>query len=295
MSSPRKQVVVIGSANMDLVTRVREFPRPGETIAGSALEQHPGGKGANQAVAAARAGAKVSFIGNIGRGAIGDALVAGLKKERIDLMHLERSRELPAGTAVILLNQRGENQIVVTRSSNDLVSVDQVHEAKKTIQQAGMVLLQLEVPLAAVREAVAIAHKSGVPVMLNPAPIAEALPEVLLEKVDWLTPNERELTVLAKTKVSTKAEIETAARKLLRTGVKNVVVTCGARGACWVSLTGTQWIPAKRVKAVDTVGAGDCFSGTLAAALVHGDEPAGAIRYAVDAATVKVTQKGARG
>lgn len=295
MNLPRRQLVVIGSANMDLVTRVKEFPQPGETTTGSALELHPGGKGANQAVAAARAGAKVSFIGNIGEGAFGDVLVDGLKKEGIDLKYLERSRKLPAGTAVILLNAQGENQIIVTRSSNDLVNAAQVRKARTLIASAGMVLLQLEVPFAAVRQAIFLAHAAKAPVMLNPAPVMQALPKSLLVKLDWLTPNEHELAVLTKSAVRTKAEIQNAAQSLLRAGVKNIVVTCGAKGACWVSARGSQWFPAQEVKVVDTVGAGDCFSGSLAAALALGSDPGEAICRAVNTATMKVTRKGARG
>jgi ribokinase len=294
MRSLSKPLIVIGSANMDLVTRVHAFPQQGETRPGSALEQHPGGKGANQAVAAARAGAKVSFIGNIGHGAFGDALVAGLVKESIDLTHLRRSKELPAGTALILLNAEGENQIVVTRSSNDLVNTAQIRQAKPLIQQAGLLLVQLEVPLAAVTAAISLAHKAKVPVMLNPAPITQPLPKSLLKQVTWLTPNEHELAVLTGSTVRTKEQIEQGARKLLSVGMPNIVVTCGARGACWVSANGTRWFPARKVKVVDTVGAGDCFSGALAAGLTRGLLPAAAIQQAVQAATLNVTKPGAR-
>ncbi len=294
MISTCKPLVVLGSANMDLVTRVHAFPQPGETHPGSGLEQHPGGKGANQAVAAARAGAKVSFIGNIGHGAFGDELVSGLVKESIDLTHLRRSDRLPAGTALILLNAAGENQIVVTRSSNELVSAAQVHQAKPLIQQAGLLLVQLEVPLAAVTAAIALAHKAKVPVMLNPAPITRPLPKSLLKQVTWLTPNEHELAVLTRSTVRTKEQVEQGARKLLSVGLPNIVVTCGARGACWVSANGTRWFPARKVKVVDTVGAGDCFSGVLAAGLTRGLLPAIAIQEAVQAATLNVTRHGAR-
>lgn len=294
MSSTRKPLVVLGSANMDLVTRMDAFPQPGETRPGSALEQHPGGKGANQAVAAARAGAKVSFIGNIGHGAFGDALVSGLEKGSIDLTHLRRSKKLPAGTALILLNAAGENQIVVTRSSNELVNAAQVRQAKALIQQAGMLQVQLEVPLAAVTAAIAIAHKAKVPVLLNPAPITGPLPKSLLKQVTWLTPNEHELSVLTGVTARTEKQVELGAQKLLRAGIPNVVVTCGARGACWVSAAGAHWFPARKVKAVDTLGAGDCFSGVLAARLGQGDEPAQAIRTAIAAASLAVTKTGAQ-
>jgi ribokinase len=294
MRSPSKPLVVIGSANMDLVTRVTTFPQAGETLPGSALEQHPGGKGANQAVAAARAGAQVSFIGNIGHGAFGDALVSGLVKEGIALSHLRRSRKLPAGTALILLNQAGENQIVVTRSSNDLVSAAQVRQATSLIQQAAILLVQLEVPLAAVNAAITIAHKAKVPVLLNPAPVTGPLPKNLLKQVTWLTPNEHELGLLTGAAVQTEKQVELGAQKLLQAGVPNVVVTCGARGACWVSAAGSHWFPARKVKVVDTVGAGDCFSGVLAARILAGDVTAQTIRTAITAASLAVTKAGAQ-
>lgn len=294
MRSPSKPLVVIGSANMDLVTRVAVFPQAGETLPGSALELHPGGKGANQAVAAVRAGAKVSFIGNIGHGAFGDILVSGLVKEGIALSYLRRISKLPAGTALILLNQAGENQIVVTRSSNDLVNVAQVRSAKPLLQKAGMLLLQLEIPLRAVTAAISVACAAKVPVMLNPAPVTRPLPVRLLKQVAWLTPNEHELAVLTGQPASSPQQVDQGAQKLRSLDVVNVVVTCGARGACWVSAAGIRWFPARKVKVVDTVGAGDCFSGVLAARILAGDETAQAIRTAITAASLAVTKTGAQ-
>ncbi len=289
MKSARKSLIVIGSANMDLLTRVKAFPRAGETQPGKALVHRPGGKGANQAIAAVQAGAKVEFIGNIGKGTFGEALVANLKREKVKLSHLERSAKLPAGTALILLNEEGENQIVVTQSSNDLVSVAQIRKAKELIQGAGLVLMQLEVPLAAVTAAISIAHAAKVPAMLNPAPVTQPLPADLLRRVTWLTPNEHELAVLTGLPAQTKAQIETGSQRLLQQGVQNVVVTCGARGACWASAQGVQWFPARKVRVTDTVGAGDCFAGTLAAGLCAGNSPMVTIRKAVAAASARVS------
>lgn len=265
MPSTHKPLVVIGSANMDLLTRVQAFPRPGETMPGSALLQRPGGKGANQAIAAAQAGAPVSFIGNIGTGAFGDALVANLEQAGIDLFHLERSSKLPAGTALILLKEAGENEIVVTQSSNELVSVAQIKRSKQLIQSAGMVLLQLEIPLASVQAAIALAHAAKVPVVLNPAPCTKPLPSKILKQIDWLTPNEHELAALTGKRVKSMTDVAVAAQHLLSQGARNVIVTCGAKGACWVTGDQVTWFPAPRVKVIDTVGAGDCFSGVFAA------------------------------
>lgn len=265
MPSTRKPLVVIGSANMDLLTRVQAFPRPGETMPGSALLQRPGGKGANQAIAAAQAGATVSFIGNIGTGAFGDALVANLENAGIDLSHLERSPKLPAGTALILLNETGENEIVVTRSSNELVGLAQIKRSKQLIQEAGMVLLQLEIPLASVQEAIKLAHAAKVPVVLNPAPCTKPLPGKLLKQIDRLTPNELELAALTGKQVKSMTDVAVAAQHLLSLGARNIIVTCGAKGACWVTHDRITWFPAPCVKVIDTVGAGDCFNGVFAA------------------------------
>jgi ribokinase len=290
-SASRPTVVVIGSANMDLLSRVKTFPRPGETRSGDALQQRPGGKGVNQAIAAARCGAKVSFIGNIGHGAFGDVLVQGLEREGIDLTHLARSSRLPAGTALILLNEAGENQIVVTRSSNDLVSPAQIRRAKKLIQGADMVLLQMEIPWASVQAAIEIAHAAGVPVILTPAPVTQPLPKGVLSKITWLTPNEHELAILTGQRVDSPAEIEAAAGWLLAQGVPNVVVTCGARGAFWASKTTRKWAPAPVVKVIDTVGAGDFFNGAFAFNLAAGRGALGALDASIRIASAKVAQK----
>ncbi len=290
-SASRPTVVVIGSANMDLLSRVKTFPRPGETRSGDALQQRPGGKGANQAIAAARCGAKVSFIGNIGHGAFGDVLVQGLEREGIDLTHLARSSRLPAGTALILLNEAGENQIVVTRSSNDLVSPAQIRRAKRLIQGAEMMLLQMEIPWASVQTAIEIAHAAGVPVILNPAPVTQSLPKGVLSKITWLTPNEHELAILTGQRVDSPAEIEAAAGWLLAQGVPNVVVTCGARGAFWASKTTRKWAPAPVVKVIDTVGAGDFFNGAFAFNLAAGRGALGALDASIRIASAKVAQK----
>jgi len=289
MSSARKPLIVIGSANMDLLTRVPSFPCPGETMPGSALQQRPGGKGANQAVAAARTGAPVSFVGNIGAGAFGDALVVNLELAGIDLSRLERSAKVPAGTALILLNKAGENQIVVTRSSNDLVSPAQIKRARRLIQGAGMLLLQLEIPLASVEAAITIAHAAKVPVILNPAPCEAPLSRKLLAQVDWLTPNEHELAMLTGKRATKPGEVEAAARLLVRQGARNVVVTCGASGACWVTHDKVTWFPAPRVKVIDTVGAGDCFNGVLAAQLLAGQHANQALVQAVAGASKEIS------
>ena len=270
MQHKSSTLVVIGSANMDLISHVKQFPAPGETRSGSALVQRPGGKGANQAIAAARNGAKVSFIGNIGRDVFGDVLVRNLKQAGVNLKYLARSAQTPAGTALILLDEARENQIVVTRSSNDLVSPEQVMKAKPLIEKAGAVLLQMEIPYSTVEAAIDLAFAAGVPVILNPAPVIKPLPKKLLRKIFCLTPNEHELAVLTGKNTETPDAITSSARILYSQGVENVAVTCGARGVFWGSKAGEKWIPAPVVKLNDSVGAGDFFNGALAAGLVSG-------------------------
>lgn len=290
-SASRPTVVVIGSANMDLLSRVKTFPQPGETRSGDALRQRPGGKGANQAIAAAECGARVSFIGNIGHGAFGDVLVQGLERAGIDLTHLARSSKLPAGTALILLNEAGENQIVVTRSSNDLVSSAQIRRAKRLIQKADAVLLQMEIPWVSVQTAIEIAHTAGVPVILNPAPVAKPLPKSALSKVTCLTPNEHELAILTGRPTKTVPEIESAATSLLSQGVLNVVVTCGARGAFWASKEGEKWVTAPVVKVIDSVGAGDIFNGYLVSQIMIGNDFESALNKAVRFSSKRLMKK----
>ncbi len=286
-------VVVVGSSNTDLVITSERLPRPGETVLGGAFQVVAGGKGANQAVAAARAGARVTFVANIGRDDFGDAALRRFKGEGINTRWVSRSRTAPSGVALILVGARGENAISVARSSNSELSAQDVEAAGAAIRRARVVVAQLEVPLAAVARAVELAAGAGVPVLLNPAP-ARRLPKGLLRRVTWLTPNVSELGGLTGREVGSDAALVGAARSLQAVGVSHVLVTCGARGVCWCDPAGVRWIPAPRVKAVDTVGAGDCFSGALAAALARGEEVEAAIRFAVRAASISVTRAGAQ-
>ncbi|CAN5631817.1 ribokinase [soil metagenome] len=290
MLSQPPRLVVIGSSNTDLVLDCPRLPKPGETLLGGEFHRFAGGKGANQAVAAARAGAKVSFIGARGPDEFGKAALAGLRREGITVTHFRVKEGAASGVALILLGGRSkENVIGVARSANDLVTVADVDAAGGIFRKAGAVLAQLETPMAAVQRAAELAGKNGIPIILNPAP-ARALPEALLKRVHTLTPNEHEVVILAK-----EAEVEKAAGKLLKRGMENVVVTLGVRGALWVHREGKQYFKAPRVKAVDTVGAGDCFSGWLAVGIAEGMEMPAAIERAVRAAAIAVTRSGAQG
>ena len=289
----RPSIVVIGSANTDLVIRVPELPRAGETIADGRFEIVAGGKGANQAVAAARAGAQVTLVANIGRDAFGDATLAGLRREGIETRYVARSRTAHSGVALILVDTRGENLIGVARGSNDELLPAHVEAALPAIRAARCLVVQLEIPLATVSRAIELASGHLVPVLLNPAP-AQRVPRRVLPAATFLTPNQTELAALSGSPAGRKSEVEAATRPLHNLGVQHVLATCGARGVCWRSATGARWFPAPKVNAVDTVGAGDCFSGAFAAAMAEGKTVEQSISFAVAAAAISVTRPGAQ-
>ena len=290
MKNPRPpRVVVVGSSNTDLVVRCARLPRAGETLLGGEFSRHAGGKGANQAVAAARAGARVAFIGRHGADEFGVAAKAGLRREGVDVRHFRASADVPSGVALILLGGRSsENVIAVAASANDRVSAADVRLAEKMIARAGVVVAQLEVPLAAVEAAAELAALHGVPFVLNPAPAAK-LSRRLLRRVHTLTPNESEAELL-----TGQRDPKAAARVLRERGCRNVVVTRGARGA-WVCTDEGEWIVrAPRVKPVDTVGAGDCFTAWLTVGIAEGLSIRLAAERAVRAAAIAVTRTGAQ-
>jgi len=287
------RLVVIGSANTDLVIRLPRLPHPGETVTGGRFEILAGGKGANQAVAAARAGARVTFVANVGCDPFGDAALKGLRRERINTRYVTRSPSIASGAALIMVGQGGENLIAVAPGSNDELLPKHIDAALPAIRAAQCLVVQLEIPLTTVRRAMRLANRHSVPTVLNPAP-AQPLPLELLQQATWLTPNESELAKLTGLPTRNKSEVETAASKLRTCGVKNVLVTCGAAGVCWCSGASTRWFPAPKVRAIDTVGAGDCFSGAFAAAVAEGKSLEYAIQFAVAAAAISVTRPGAQ-
>lgn len=280
------RIVVVGSSNTDLVLTCARLPSPGETLLGGKFERHAGGKGANQAVAAARAGARVSFIGAHGADEFGRAAKAGLRKEKIDVRHFSERADVLSGVALILIGGRSrENVIGVASSANDTVSPEDLAAAGAAFQSAGAVIAQLEVPLATVEAAARLAHENGAPFILNPAP-ARKLPVRLLRLVHTLVPNEHEATLM--TGLSDPAQ---AARALMESGCRNVVVTLGARGAL---INGERTVAAPRLKPVDTVGAGDCFTAWLALGIAEKLPLEDAVTRAVRAASIAVTRTGAQ-
>ena len=296
MAKRQKQspsVLVVGSSNTDLVVQSDKLPEPGMTVLGGKYQVIPGGKGANQAVAAARAGAMVTFVANIGRDDFGEAALARLGREGIDTQFIVRDRRAPSGVALIMVGEKGRNLISVAVSSNDRLAKAHLLRAKAVFAGASCCLLQLETPLPTVEAALGLAKREGVRTILDPAP-CRRLAKAILRQVDIITPNEAELAELTGLPVKTKRDIERAGEVLLQTGVGEVAVTCGARGVCRLAKGSLAWFVAASVRAVDTVGAGDCFNGALASALSAGLATDAAIRFAVKAATRSVTRQGAQ-
>lgn len=286
-SAPR--VLIVGSSNTDLVVSCERLPTPGETLLGGDFQRFHGGKGANQAVAAARAGAHVIFVGARGGDDFGQSAALALQSEKIDLRHFKVRKDIASGVALILLGGKSrENIIAVAKSANDTVSADDLRAASAEFSRAKIVVAQLEVPLAAVTEAARLAHAAKVPFLLNPAP-ARPLPVSLLKLVHTLTPNEHEATLL-----TGKKDPAEAGRALLKSGCRHVVITLGARGAMLVNAGGEVRLAAPKVRPVDTVGAGDCFTGWLAMGIAEGLPMGDAISRALRAASLSVTRPGAQ-
>jgi ribokinase len=281
-------VAVVGSLNLDLVIRVPELPGPGETVSGGDLFRNPGGKGANQAVAAARLGRRVAMVGCVGDDDAGRDLLASLKADRVDSSRVRVVDGVPSGTAFIVVGEDGENQIVVSPGANARLTPDDVAAAAATLRSAAVTLLQLEVPLETVAAA---AGTAGGRVVLNPAPV-RALPDELLGRVDVLVPNRVELAQLAGGPVPT--SVEEAARLAGGLAARAVVVTLGADGALVVTDGQASHVPAVPVRPVDTTAAGDAFCGGLADALAAGAGLQDAARRAVRVAAAACLRPGAQ-
>ncbi len=284
---------VVGSLNMDMVTRVDHFPAPGETIRGESFKIFPGGKGANQAVALARLGADVRMVGAIGHDMLGSGYADILKKEGVGSEALAVVADTATGTASIEVALSGQNHIIVVGGANDTVDAAFVERARPVIEKASILLLQLEIPLEANIAAARIAKGAGVPVMLDPAP-ARKLPEELLSLVTYLTPNETEAAILSGVDTSSEAGIREAARVLVKSGVERVVMKAGKRGAYIIEGDDIRRFPPYDVKVVDTVAAGDSFNAGLAYAIGIGKDLPEAIGYANAVGSLSTTKEGAQ-
>jgi ribokinase len=290
---PDNPILVLGSSNTDMIIKVDRLPKAGETVLGGEFASAAGGKGANQAVAAARAGGKVTFIARVGTDVFGEKAVAGFRADGINVDYVFRDPDSPSGVALIFVAKDGENSIAVASGANARLLPPDVWKAKNAFPNAAVLVLQLETPLETVQAAAELAASDGVRVILNPAP-ARPLPEALLNNIYLITPNENEAESLTGIAVDGEVAANQAADKLLARGVQNVIVTMGARGAFVAGEGIRQWVPAFKTTAVDCTGAGDVFNGALAVALAEGKSLLEAAHFASAAAAISVSRLGAQ-
>jgi len=285
------KIIIVGSINVDICGYVPVFPVPGETVVGSSLSIGVGGKGNNQATAAKRAGADVVFISKVGNDFLKDIAVKHLVSEGIDMKYIPTA-DAETGSAVIEVEDSGQNRIAIIKGANDLVSRDDVCSAECEFASCNAVLTQLETSMDSVLAAKELSNKYGKPFILNPAPY-QPLPAKLLNGTDYITPNETEAGSITGITVDDDASIREAAKIMLSMGIKNVIITLGSRGSYFTNGITEMFIDAVKCKAVDTVGAGDTFNGAFAAALASGKDTESALKFASRAASISVTRKGA--
>jgi len=286
-------IVVVGSSNTDMIIKLARIPKPGETVIGGEFSTAAGGKGANQAVAAARAGGRVTFIARVGDDVFGRQAVEGFVADGIDASHVLEDTGSPSGIALIFVDEHGQNSIAVASGANARLTPKDVLSTHDSIASAAVLVTQLETPLDTVQAAVELAAEQGVRVVLNPAP-AQSLGQEILKHVAVLTPNETEAELLTGIEVSDDAAALAAAEELKSLGVEAVLITLGARGAFLFDSDHAELIPGFEVEVVDTTAAGDVFNGALAVALAEGSSLAEAARFANAAAALAVTKLGAQ-
>jgi ribokinase len=287
------KILVIGSSNTDMVIKTEKLPTPGETILGGTFLMNPGGKGANQAVAAARLGGKVTFITKRGNDLFGNQSVGLFMREGIDIRYIVKDDEYPSGVALITVDSNGENSIVVAPGSNGNLRPEDIPARLFETGKFEILLLQLEIPIVTVEYSALSACKNGIKVILNPAP-AQKLSDNLLNKIWLITPNESEAEKLTDIKVNDSSSAKRAAIILQKKGVKNVIITMGAAGAYVKSESYTGMVPGRIVKTVDSTAAGDVFNGALAVALAEGKDFGEAATFANITSSISVTRMGAQ-
>lgn len=286
-------ILIVGSTNTDMVVKTKRFPKDGETVLGGSFLMNPGGKGANQAVAAARLGANVTFITKVGNDVFGMQTIDNLKKENIDISYLKIDPNEASGVALITVNESGENNIVVASGANKLLLPADLEDIDKAILLSDVVVLQLEIPMETVEYVAEKAKKYGKKVILNPAP-ATKLSDKLLDGLYLITPNQSEAELLIGVEITDEDPLRRSADLLRLKGVKNVIFTLGEKGVYLSNVMSSQSFDPPRVKVIDTTAAGDIFNGALATAIANGMEWQEAIPFAMNAASISVTRMGAQ-
>ena len=290
----KEKILIIGSLNMDMVIGMKRMPLKGETVLGNGLSYIPGGKGANQAFAAGMLGGNAAMLGCVGTDDIGVQLKENMKKSGTDVAGIASVEQAPTGMAVIYVDEGGDNSIVVIQGANGVCDVEYLKQNDDMIRESAYVIFQMEIPCEAVYYGIRRAKELGKTVILNPAPAPEKLPAEILAQIDYLTPNETEIVKLTGQKDLTMDSIRAGAWQLLAQGVKNVLVTLGDKGAMLINPDEEQLYPSRKVNAVDTTAAGDCFNGAFAVGLAEGMSKAEAIRFANTASSIAVTRRGAQ-
>ena len=288
----KKTILVVGSSNTDMTAKTKNLPRPGETVLGGVFTMGAGGKGANQAVAARRLGGKVQFICKVGRDMFGDNAVKQYEAEGLDTSGILRS-DLPSGVALIYVDEHAENCIVVASGANGDLGEADIEASRKAIEACGILLLQLESPIPSVLKAAKIAHEAGAMVVLNPAPACD-LPEELFRYIDLFIPNETELSTFSGLPVEDAESAQKAAAVMQGKGVGKLIVTMGSKGALICEGGPAVFVPAHKVKAVDTTAAGDTFCGALCVAISEGKSLKEAAEVACAASALTVQKMGAQ-
>lgn len=288
-----QKIVVIGSTNTDMVIKTRSFPLPGETLLGGEFFMNPGGKGANQAVAAVRLGGHVTFVAKIGNDLFGRQALEQFEKEGINTDYIMSDLDNASGVALITVDGSGENTIVVAPGANGNLTIEDIKNSKDEIEKAQVILIQLEIPMETVVYAIKISSEMGKKVILNPAP-AQQFSDAVFKHIFIFTPNETEAETYSGIKVNDKTTAEKAAEVLKSKGIKNIVITLGAKGAYVSTDEVSELFPAPKVEAKDTTAAGDVFSGALAVAIAKGNTIVEAVKFSLLAASLAVTKMGAQ-
>lgn len=287
------KIVVVGSSNMDMIIKVPRLPVPGETVIGGNFSVALGGKGANQAVSAARMGGDVTFVGRIGDDVFGQQALQGLKDDCVKTSYVVKDSQRPSGVAQIVVDEEGKNIIAVASGANQFLDEQDIINARNAILSADILMLQLEIPIQTVRFAAKLAHENNIRVILNPAP-ACPLDDELLGYISVLTPNQREAEALTGIAITDDRSAELAGRILLERGLTRVIITLGEKGAMVIDNGGAEHVPAFRIKSVDTTAASDVFNGALAVALAEGKNFYESVRFANAAAAISATRMGAQ-